>query len=163
MAAWTAASSADGVGDLGQALLFDQRAGRLAGLVDGGQELAGGGDADHAVVDQANQLGQMAWLEGVAVCVGGGQARDVVLDPVGGFFGVGASSDVSFEQLSSAAVGGQPLGVVGAQAERVHVARSSRVWQLGQARAQLVEPGALDKQRRQVRLGEVAVVVRFFF
>ena len=59
-------------------------------------------------------------------------------------------------------IGRQQLRVVRAQAEGGHVARAPGVGQLGQTLAQLLEPGALDEQRRQIGLGKVAIVVRLF-
>ena len=64
------------------------------------------------------------------------------------------------EQRRRVGVGHEDRRVVGGQPERVPIAGAARGRQLGQAGPDLRQPGRVEVQRRQVRLREVAVVVR---
>src|SRR5207247_8167785 len=55
---------------------------------------------------------------------------------------------------------GEDLRIVGRQAVLGDEARAPLARQLRQSRADLLDPRAVDRERDEVRLGEVAVVVR---
>ena len=60
------------------------------------------------------------------------------------------------------AAGGEHAGVVVGEAVLAHEARGLLVRQLGQRRAHRLDGRVVDHERQQVRVGEVAVVVRLF-
>ena len=87
-------------------------------------------------------------------------SEEVVDDPVRRHLAVAARGH-RLEERRRIQIGGQDVGVVVGEAEVGHQAGLLRVRQFGHRGGDGIDPGLLDLQRQQVRVGEVAVVVRF--
>jgi hypothetical protein len=89
-------------------------------------------------------------------------APDVALDPVGREFGRATRLDDPLVVVRQAALAAEIGRVVGGESVLVLEAGAPRGGQLRDARLRLFSPRFADVDRRDVRLGEVAVVVRLF-
>ena len=162
------------VGDLTQPLALGDGFRPLAGLHHDGEDLPGRRVADDAVADEVEQPGEVRGPDrepGDAACdirldAGVlGHAHPAVErgahlphDPVGGRLRVSVLPLDALEILGQRRTRGQYLDVVVAQSQRGK-SRAPRGRQLRHLVLHHRAPGGVEHQRRQIRLGKIAVVV----
>ncbi len=151
------------VGDLGEALSAHDGLGGVTRAIHLLEHVLRDLAADGAVVDQGEQPGQVGGRDRAgadrAVVVGRKLAEQLVEHPVGDALGLSPRARRRLEVVGQAASLGQEVGLVGGEGVGGLEARAPGLRQLGQARPHLFHPGRLHVERRQVGLGEVAVVV----
>ncbi len=91
------------------------------------------------------------------------QGEQLAANPIGNRLGGGARSrQDGFEIIGDSPLGNKQLSIVGAQPVLLAEALVAGCGQLRQACLHLSHPGLVHHQRRQVGLGEIAVIVGFF-
>ena len=149
-----------------QLFFFDDGPGRFAGLGHLLEDRLGDFTADHVADQQFQQVGQGLGgyrRFGNGQPLGVEQAQQVAHDPVGGQLGLIERGHASVEIVGQFTAAGQQLGIAGRQIEVGHVARPALGGKLGHLRPQPFDPIRVDHQGKQVRVGEIAVVVGIFF
>ena len=162
MAASTRRTELGGVADLRQTAIPHQRLGIAAGDVELGEQLLGGRPVDRARIDKAEQArepidAETAVLQRHMMLVR--QRRDIAALPVGGKFGWNPGGDEGLVGVRLVARVREHRGVVRGQPVLLLEPMRPGLGKLGQRRTHPLDESGVEAQRRQVGLGEVAVVV----
>jgi len=156
-----------GVRNLGEAFLLDDGVGIGTGREHGGEDVVFcGGGGERAGVDEGDESGEVvrgdfAGSEGRGGLIEG--AEEIIADPVGGGFGGGAGGEGGFEIVGEGALGGENSGVVGGEAEGGDEAVGTvgrRFWERGAEGGDVLGG---EGHGDEIGVGEVAVVMSFFF
>src|SRR5580700_3169665 len=152
-----------GVADLGEAAIAHQRLGIPTGHIELGEQFLRGRAVDRPRVDQPEQARKSIDAEPavlqrhpVLVC----QGSHIATLPVRGKLGGKPGADESLIGVGVLARVGEHRRVVRGQPVLLPEAKRPRLRKLGQRRPHALNERGVQVQRREVRLGKVAVVVR---
>ena len=153
-------------------LFLDDRLWHFAGHEGFFSDLLGLLAGDAIGIEQVEQVCGGGWSKRV-VLDGDGmrleQARDIIEHQVAGCFGSGVTVRRGrgryhlLKVVTQRFIFGEDVGILCGKSIVAHITSAARIGQFWQERAQFLDPGRVDQQWREIRLREVAIVVRLFF